>query len=847
MTTGQPPSHFNLLASHMERILPVAVLLVAVILRLHNLDTIPRGLTLDEAWNGIDALRILGGELPLFLTDNFGREALFVYLQAISIAFLGQNGLALRAVSAIIGILTVVVTYFLFSRMFTSRVALLASGWLSISLWHVIFSRTGLRSVSLPLFLALGFYCIWRGLEGARAQAEARYASSLPAANNPRPTIWFALGGIVIGLSLYTYSVARFAPLVIVALGIYIVFLHRRLIAHVLPGIALALILTTLVFLPEGLFFLRNPESFLERAHGVWVFNPVLHQGNPAEVLFESAVRSLGMFAIYGDPGWPHNISGRPIFDPLSALLMLVGLGLAVLRFRQPAYGFVIIWLVVMFVPSLLAITYTPNYLRASALIPALFTLPALGTMWLWEFWESRVPVRQPATPRILHALPMSLVALALLGGASHTYYSYFESWAKAPELPQFFNMDRHVLFEVAHELAETEQTGIFVAGGDFDDPWVQFTQVNVVRDIEKNNLKTFNHLRSVIFPPNRSGDNYLFASDLPHASIVARYFDHASMQAPQTAPSGRSITLIRLLDPRPPFEPEVPVPAKFADQVFVYGYDFPKDARAGEIITVRWYWDLLVFDDSELAFTNQIFDVDGRRHGQSDDRGFAPGYWPIGTSGITTFEIEIDPEASTGAYWLQVAMYNPRASDISNLSVFDTDGNQAGNHLRLGPIKIHGRQPTSGSEGLVSNRNTPDYLLSTRFADQIDLQGYTLSDHRLSPGESVNLILIWSPRGRPTHDYTVFVHLLDNRGQLREQADSPPASGRYPTSVWDAGEFIADLHTLSLKPDLPSGEYKVVIGLYDPQTGQRVPTVDENGTISGDHLTISGLVVEGK
>ena len=110
------------------------MLLVAIFLRLHNLDTIPDGLLHDEAYNGIDALRILAGERPIFLIDNNGREALFVYLQAISVALLGQTSLALRVVSAILGIMTVAATYPLIRRMFDARVALLTSGWLAISL-----------------------------------------------------------------------------------------------------------------------------------------------------------------------------------------------------------------------------------------------------------------------------------------------------------------------------------------------------------------------------------------------------------------------------------------------------------------------------------------------------------------------------------------------------------------------------------------------------------------------------------------------------------------------------------------------------------------------------------------
>ena len=73
----------------------------------------------------------------------------------------------------------------------------------------------------------------------------------------------------------------------------------------------------------------------------------------------------------------------------------------------------------------------------------------------------------------------------------------------------------------------------------------------------------------------------------------------------------------------------------------------------------------------------------------QYDSRAFVPDYWPAGTSGITTFEIEVDPDTSNGAYWLQAAVYDRRAPEISNLPVFDTEGNQAGNHLRLGPSKF--------------------------------------------------------------------------------------------------------------------------------------------------------------
>ena len=591
----------QLIATQAERILPVVVLLVAIFLRLYSLDTVPSGLSNDEAENGVDALRVLDGELLIFFTENNGREALFIYLQALSVAFLGQTDLALRAVSAVTGILTVVAAYLLVRRMFSARIALLACGWLTISFWHVIFSRIGLRSISLPLFLAVGFYCLWRGLEGARSQPPSNI-------NSPRPVIWFALGGIVIGLSLYTYSTARFAPIVMVALGLYLALLHRQMLRQALPGLALALALSTLVFLPQGLFFLRHPESFLERAQEVWILNPELHEGNPGQALFHSALRSLGMFAIRGDSYWDTFIEGRPIFDPMSALLMLMGAALAVRRFREPAYGFIVIWLVVMFVPSLLVIEANPSHVRATALIPAIFILPALGAVWLWEAWESRLFLRQADASVMLRAVPVFVVSLAFLGGAFHTYHSYFGIWANGPKIAQHFNARQFMPPDVVCRMVRTEH------------------------DIQT--------------------------------------------------------------------EPELPLPARFGEQVFVYGFDLPKNVRAGGTMTVRWHWQILSDSERKFAFTNQLFGDDDRRYGQFDERCFVPYDWPIGTSGISTFEIQIDSEAPTGAYRLHAAIYDRSGDGTSNLPVFDAQERQVGNQLILGPIKVHGRLPASASGG---------------------------------------------------------------------------------------------------------------------------------------------------
>ena len=378
-------SRVALFTSQAELILPIVVLCVAIFLRVYSLDTIPSGLLWDEAHNGLDALRILDGERPVFLSGNFGRESLYVYIQAVSIAVLGQTDLSLRLASALIGILTIVAAYLLARRLLDARVALLTSAWLTVSLWHVIFSRTGLRSVSLPLFLVVGFYCLWRGLEGIGVGATGPSSSSRQAGRS-KPALWFALGGIVIGLSLYTYSTARFAPFFIVALAIYLAIIHRHLFRRALPGLVLALTFATLVFVPQGIFFLRHPATFLERTQQVSALNPQLHQGNPSKAVLDSALRTLGMFLTRGDHAVDRNIPHRPLIDPLSLLLTLVGIALSARRFRDPACGFIVIWFLVMFAPSFLAIRDTPKLPPYHRSHPSSLHIPGLGDHRTLEF-----------------------------------------------------------------------------------------------------------------------------------------------------------------------------------------------------------------------------------------------------------------------------------------------------------------------------------------------------------------------------------------------------------------------------------------------------------------------------
>jgi 4-amino-4-deoxy-L-arabinose transferase-like glycosyltransferase len=109
--------------------------------------------------------------------------------------------------------------------------------------------------------------------------------------------------------------------------------------------------------------------------------------------------------------------------------------------------------------------------------------------------------------------------------------------------------------------------------------------------------------------------------------------------------------------------------------------------------------------------------------------------------------------------------------------------------------------------------------------------------------GETLRPRLYWQARDSVDKDYTVFVHLLDERGNLRAQQDYQPQRGDYPTSLWQRGEVIWDGHEIPLPPDLPAGTYRLVAGMYLLESMERLPVFDESGKRLPDDLIPLGEI----
>jgi mannosyltransferase len=125
-----------------------------------------------------------------------------------------------------------------------------------------------------------------------------------------------------------------------------------------------------------------------------------------------------------------------------------------------------------------------------------------------------------------------------------------------------------------------------------------------------------------------------------------------------------------------------------------------------------------------------------------------------------------------------------------------------------------------------------PDRMLNVRLQspevdDGITLLGYSLLSDRLAAGDIAQITLFWQADRVPTQRYKVFLHVLDEGNQIVGQRDAEPGGGARLTTLWERGEVVADNYGLPIHPATPPGEYRVEVGMYNPETGQRLITPD--------------------
>lgn len=143
--------------------------------------------------------------------------------------------------------------------------------------------------------------------------------------------------------------------------------------------------------------------------------------------------------------------------------------------------------------------------------------------------------------------------------------------------------------------------------------------------------------------------------------------------------------------------------------------------------------------------------------------------------------------------------------------------------YLRAGLYRLEGEEIIPLGQPTVfmvrgANPKEISHPLAIELGDAL-LLGYDLVLER----EGCELVLYWSAMQPMDRDYNVFIHLLDEGGDILAQGDSQPLGGVYPTSLWRPGDVARDKHSLPSPPGLA----EIRVGLYDWRTGERLSRRD--------------------
>jgi hypothetical protein len=257
-----------------------------------------------------------------------------------------------------------------------------------------------------------------------------------------------------------------------------------------------------------------------------------------------------------------------------------------------------------------------------------------------------------------------------------------------------------------------------------------------------------------------------------------------------------------------------------------------------GQTLPLTLRWQARRWMPDPLVVSLKLLDKDFGRGGewQATLGGRYPNVlWAPTEMVEETYPLQVKADAPPGLYRLEVSLVRPDKTLPDGYDYLPlVDGqNLLGN--KFYPLTVRILDPAADTP--------PPTRFSAQLGDSIRLIGYDISpisnlQYPYGHTSPISLALYWQIAAPILTDYTVFTQLVGPDGQVYAQWDNPPQAGRYPTTAWTPQETIIDRYTLTLRDGAPPGEYRLLVGMYNPVTGQRLP-VTINGQPQPDNAML--------
>lgn len=683
-----PLSSARLAKLNIEHWSVIILLLVAFFFRTYELTGLGLGLEHDEVAEWQIANNIWNGENALFFKEAYGQEPLFLYLMAGSITLFGDNVMAVRFTSVFVAMLTLAASYRLLRRMFSPTVALVALAGLSIALWPVFWGRVGLRAMTLPLMLALGFDWLWRGLtadnkiEGRSERGNEGFSPSrrlsIPPSLHP-----FFIAGVFFGLSAYTYLSSRALPILLVIFTLYLALFARKKMQGKWRGLFVCFIDAGLIALPLIITLLTQPDLQFRVSEVSAPLDKALN-GDSNE-LAANIPRTFGMFTGQGDTTVRDNWPNRPVFPEMAGQwLFLGGVIVAFTRFRQPRYVLALLWIGVMLIPSIVT-TGAPNFTRTLGALPMVFAMPGIAVEALL-FWAPRLfPLQMYASvSRITNVLIVVGLLIVLGANAVSTYQDYFIKWPQHPETQFVFQAD---FAAIAKDIDASDVMDVSVGGlsnDTLDDPSLYLLRQR--KDVRVRWFDSGSPIGSggALLQPSGSPARIYIPAIVPLIPVLEQF--NAFFQSVQTQ-HFRRYEITGAFDAAPnPQRVRV-----FDDTAVLLGTNLDRSwmVKAGDSIDFQTRW--LARDPIESPrriFVHLVDPATGTIVAQHDGLDAPSKFWQAGDWIAQQHVLSITTDTAPGKYELQIGVYDPH----TGRRVMQTDTSRTESpedHVVLGTLEV--------------------------------------------------------------------------------------------------------------------------------------------------------------
>ncbi|HTP09688.1 MAG TPA: glycosyltransferase family 39 protein [Anaerolineae bacterium] len=634
------------------------VLVVAALLRFINLATIPQGIFHDEAWSAAKALDLLNGTAPaqVYFPENNGMDALHVYLIALLFKFTGPLALGSRIISALMGTLSVLATYWLAWELPADdrkrhTAAISAALIYSIMLTAIATSRSGWHS---PSFALLALSCL-AALMRARRLGRRR---------------WFVVAGVLAGLAQYTYPSARLLPVWLIVIGLLDLALRRGSRRRVLFNYLLAALAAAIIFLPLGMYFIQDPQWLVERAQ----------QTSSAIDLGQNTLKTLLAFVVQGSLENLHNLPGRPLLDPVLGLFFIIGLGVCAIKHRAAHVillsGVAILSLAVVLTEA------APLTRRWTAVLPLVAIIAALGLVGVMNWITARWPTRRGQWSATL------LAGAVIFVGAGWSITDYFGSYVANPQL--FWEYDSGIT-QVADQMRGQPATRFFLT------PYDRFYEVIrlTLAEQPREPIQSYNGMACALFPAKTDRvTEWLVVTEKDQQTLplLKRIYPAGRIVWRLDSPVGTYARAWQVpAGETADFKLDQTVAANFGDRAQLIGVDLPATVKPGDSVKLRMaFEDRQVFDQPYKVFVH-VRGSDNTVLAQADrvlcDTSLNEADWRPGDILVDNYDLTVPAETPPGDYPIVIGFYQETTG--ARLPVIATDLEHAGDSVTIGMLHV--------------------------------------------------------------------------------------------------------------------------------------------------------------